>query len=70
MERQKAAKNKKSKGSSSEKIKEKMTEEFELLESEYQVQKSLDYLLCDRAALTRELSVIKVIKLFKSIKYI
>ncbi|CAH1402755.1 unnamed protein product [Nezara viridula] len=59
LERQKAARDKKSKGPSSEKIKERMTEELELLESEYQAQKSLDYLMVDRAALCKELAVIK-----------
>lgn len=59
LERQKAAREKKGKAPSSEKIKERMAEELELLESEYQAQKSLDNLLQDRAALTKELAVIK-----------
>lgn len=61
MERQKAARDKKSKGSSTEKIKERISEELELLESEYLAQKSLDHLMLDRAALSKELAVIKVL---------
>ncbi|XP_014278993.1 chromosome-associated kinesin KIF4 isoform X3 [Halyomorpha halys] len=67
LERQKASRDKKPKGSSTEKIKERMTEELELIESEYQAQKSLDYLMLDRAALTKELAVIKASLADKSI---
>lgn len=60
IERQRAAKEKRSKGPASEKIKERMAEELELLESEYQAQKSLENLLQDRACLTKEMVLIKV----------
>ncbi|XP_014279006.1 chromosome-associated kinesin KIF4A isoform X2 [Halyomorpha halys] len=59
LERQKSARERKNKGPASEKIKERLTEELELLESEYQAQKSLETLMQDRAALSKELAVIK-----------
>ncbi|XP_024081680.1 chromosome-associated kinesin KIF4-like isoform X1 [Cimex lectularius] len=59
LDRQKQAKMRRLKGPASERIKEKMQEELELLESEYQAQRSLDSLIQDRASLTKELTIVK-----------
>ncbi|XP_024085470.1 uncharacterized protein LOC106661425 isoform X2 [Cimex lectularius] len=59
LDRQKQAKMRKLKGPASERIKEKMQEELELLESEYQAQRSLDSLIQDRASLSKELTIVK-----------
>ncbi|KAF6201027.1 hypothetical protein GE061_005474 [Apolygus lucorum] len=59
LELQKAAKLKRMKSSVTDRIKDKLAEELELLETEYQAQKSLDNLIQDRASMMKELAVIK-----------
>ncbi|CAB0007628.1 unnamed protein product [Nesidiocoris tenuis] len=58
LERQKQAKLKRMKSSPMELIKDKVSEEMELIESEYQAQRSLDNLIQDRAALKKQLNCI------------
>lgn len=60
LERQKAAKLKRLKNSLTDRIKDKLAEELELIESEYQAQRSLEVLIQERSELSKQLATVKV----------